>query len=437
MGAETILAGVVGFGLFLILVFSGIPIAFCALISGVVGLSILTGTGKALDLVGYTFIEETAKFAYGVVVFFVLMGYLIFNLGIADEVYRAARAWVGHLPGGLAMATSLACAFFGAASGSSNAAAAIFAKVAVPEMIKYNYDGRLATGTVATAGTLASLIPPSALIVIYGILSDTSIARTLIAGVIPGFFIAGLFMLMIWLRAMRNPKLGPPLPPVSWKERIVSLNLLWPIIVTMLVIIGGMYSGIFTPTEAGAMGAFSILLIGLVLRRLRWSPLMNSLLETLRISTMIFIVVVCVKFLMQLLAFSGVTLSLGEYILSLQVHRLTVLVLMTIVYLILGCFIGTMGMLMITVPIFCPIAFSLKFDPVWFGIYVIIMCEIALVTPPVGMNAYIVNRVYPQISLQDVFKGCVPFIIVLLFAVVFFVVFPSIVTWLPQQMMGS
>lgn len=426
-----------GMVLFIVLILIGMPIAFSALTGAVIGLGTLMGVGKTLNFLGYSLVDSIANVSYAVIFFFVLMGYLIFYANVVDNIFKAARAWLGHLPGGLAITASLACAVFGAASGSSNAAAAMFGRISVPEMLRYNYDPKLATGTVASAGTLAALIPPSALVVVYGILADASIARVLIGGVIPGIIVVSIFMLMIWIRCSVNKKLGTPMPPASWKERFSSLLGIWPVAFIFFLVIFGMYTGIFTPSEAGAVGAFGAFIVGLVNGGLNWTNLLNAFKDSLRISAMIFTIVFCVQLLTYLLAFSGLTNFLSDFIVSLNIPKLGVLIVILIIYLILGCFIGTMGMLTITIPIFAPILFSLGYDPVWFGIIVIIMCECALITPPVGVNVYVVSRVVPEVAVEDIFKGSMPFLLCMLLSLIIFIAFPEVITWLPEKMMGN
>ncbi|MEK7848914.1 MAG: TRAP transporter large permease subunit, partial [Chloroflexota bacterium] len=286
------LAGFLGLGLFLVLIFIGMPIAFSAALVGLGGLWVLSGSAPALMSAGTLPYSITSHYVYTVLPLFIIMGHLAYYAGVTQDIFWAGRQWVGRLPGGLASATCIAGAGFGATCGSSIAAAAIFAKVALPELEKYKYDTKLATGCVAAVGTLAATIPPSALIVIYGIMTEQSIGKLLIAGFIPGFLTAAMYILMITLRAWHNPSLGPPIYGVTWKDRFVSLKGVWGVVILAGIVTGGLYGGIFTPTEAGAAGAVGALLIGVALRRLKRHDLWEALLETGRTTGMVFIIIV-------------------------------------------------------------------------------------------------------------------------------------------------
>ena len=341
---------------------------------------------------------------------------------------------VGHLPGGLAVATVLGCAGFAACTGASTASAAIMGKVAIPEMEKYGYHPRLAAGVVAASGTLASLIPPSVILIIYGIITEESIGTLLIAGFIPGIVSAFIYGSMIYARVKISPELGKPQPPVPWTGRIKALKGTWGVLVLITLIIGGIYTGVFTPTEAGGAGAFGAFLMALAMRRLTFARLKESLLETGRSTIMIFMIITGVLIFVRFLALTTLPLTFTEFIIGLPFNRYVILCLILSLYIFLGMFLDAIGMLMLTVPVVFPAVTGLGFDPIWFGIILVKMCEICLITPPVGLNCYIVRSVAPHIPLEEIFRGIFPFLAMDILTVTLFIVFPWIITWLPSTM---
>ncbi len=418
--------------------FLGMRIAFAAALVGFVGLVILKGWAVAGGAVGFLPYRIVAHYPMSVIPLFIIMGYFAFYAGLTRDIFDAARKWVGHLPGGLAIATVFGCAGFAACSGSSTASAAVMGKIAIPEMRKYGYDQKLAAGVVAASGTLSSLIPPSFVIVIYGIITEQSIGALLIAGFIPGVISAFIYAAMLYFRIrFGRGGLAQTLPPTPWKARIISLRSIWGIVVLVLVVLGGLYTGVFTPTEAGGVGAFGAFLMALLLRRLSWSNIKESLLETGKTTAMIFTILVGVLILLRLLALSGITKLFTTTMLSLPWPPLAVLVGILFVYLILGTFMSGIGMMMVTLPLVVPVVVSLGYDPIWFGIIVIKMVEIAVITPPVGMNVYVTQGVAPDIPLQDVFKGILPFLAMDILTVALLIAFPQIILFLPRTMRGG
>jgi len=326
-----------------------------------------------------------------------------FIAGLTDDIFFTARQWVGHLPGGLAIASVFGCAGFAACTGASTASAAIMGRVAIPEMRKYGYHPRLAAGVVAASGTLASLIPPSVILVIYGIITEQSIGALLIGGFIPGVISAIIYAGMIYTRVKISPELGELQPKVSWKEKFYALKGTWGVLVLIFLIIGGIYSGVFTPTEAGGAGAFSAFLMALFMRRLTLKRLKESLLETGQTTIMIFSIIVGVLIFVRFLALTGLPATFAEFVLDLPLPRLIVILLIMSIYVFLGMFLDAIGMMMLTLPIVFPAVVALGYDPIWFGIIIVKMCEICLITPPVGLNCYIVRSVAPDIPLEEVF----------------------------------
>jgi len=336
----------------------------------------------------------------------------------------------------LAIASVFGCAGFAACTGASTASAAIMGRVAIPEMRKYGYHPRLAAGVVAASDTLASLIPPSVILVIYGIITEQSIGALLIGGFIPGVISAVIYAGMIYTRVKISPELGAVQSKASWKERLYSLKGTWGVLVLIVLIIGGIYSGIFTPTEAGGAGAFSAFIMALAMRRLTLARLKESLLETGRTTIMIFSIIVGVLIFVRFLALTGLPGTFAEVVLALPLPRLVIILLLMSLYVFLGMFLDAIGMMMLTLPIIFPAVMALGYDPIWFGIIIVKMCEICLITPPVGLNVYVVRSVAPDIPLEEIFRGIIPFVAMDILTVALFIAFPQIITFLPYQMLG-
>jgi len=426
--------GLVRIGCFLSLVILGMPVAFAGALIGGAGIFVLKGLDGVIGALGYLPFALTSKYTFGVIPMFVLMGFFASEAGLATNVYYAIKQWIGHISGGLAIATVFGCAAFGATSGSSTASAAVFGKIAIPELRKNNYDRTLAAGTVAASGTLASIIPPSMLIVIYGLLTEESVAELLVAGVIPGILSAAIYAVMLWCRIKLDPRLGPPMTPSHWKERLNSLKGTWGMALIFVLLVGGIYTGVFTPTEAGAVAAFSSFLVALALRELTFSRFKAALIQTGSITVMVFAVLVGTLIFMHFLALSGVTRVVIESAASLPVSPILVICGMLFVYLIIGCFISATAMIMLTIPMFYPVIVNLGFSPIWFGIVVIKMCEIAVITPPLGLNVYAVRSVTPDISTTEIFRGIFPFLAMDLLTLAMLVAFPQITLFLPLRM---
>jgi tripartite ATP-independent transporter DctM subunit len=411
-------------------------IAFATALVGFVGLWIMKNAGVAGNVLGFLPHAIVAHYSLSVIPLFIIMGYYAFYAGLTDDIFFAARQWVGHLPGGLAIASVFGCAGFAACTGASTASAAIMGRVAIPEMRKYGYHPRLAAGVVAASGTLASLIPPSVILVIYGIITEESIGALLIGGFIPGVISAAIYAGMIYTRVKISPELGKLQPNASWKAKFYALKGTWGVLVLIFLIIGGIYSGVFTPTEAGGAGAFSAFLMALFMRRLTLERLKESLLETGRTTIMIFSIIVGVLIFVRFLALSGLPSTFTEFVLALPVPRLVILILILCIYVFLGMFLDAIGMMMLTLPIVFPAVVALGYDPIWFGIIVVKMCEICLITPPVGLNCYIVRSVAPDIPLEEIFRGIIPFVAMDVLTVALFIAFPDIITFLPSHMIG-
>jgi len=418
-----------------LLIFIGVRIVFAAGLVGLIGLVALIGWDAGAGMAGTIPHSKAVSYPLSVLPLFILIGFLAFHAGITQAAFDAARKWIGWVPGGLAVASVFATAAFAAVSGASTSTAAVFARIAIPDMLRYNYDKRLAAGVVAAGGTLASLIPPSGILVLYAIIVEESVGRLLIAGFLPGIFSALIYALLIIVRAKLNPTLGPPVGGFTWSERFKAIPGTLPIILVVIIIFGCIYLGWATPTEAAAMGAFVVFVFALF-RGMKWAALRDALLETAKLTVMIFAIIWGVLIFVRFLGFAGLPEAFAEMILDLPLPPLAIMVLILIGYGVLGMFMDAIGMLLLTLPVVHPAVVALGFDPIWFGIIVVKMVEICLVTPPIGLNCFVVNGVRPDIPLETVFRGIGPFFIADVLTVALLVAFPAIVTWLPNTMMN-
>lgn len=431
---DPLVVGLIGLVIFLVLVSLGMWVAFAAALVGIIGITAIKGWGAMSGVISGFAYDATASFSFSVIPLFIIMGYFASYAGLTTDLFRTARQWFGHFPGGLAIATTFGCAGFGAVCGSSTAAAAVMGKVVIPEMEKYNYDRSLAAGSVAASGTMASMIPPSVAMVLYGVITEQSVGTLLIAGFIPGILEAVLYSGMIFTRCRYNPALGPALPAASWKERIASLRGVWGMLVLMAAILGGIYSGVFTPTEAGGIGAFGALIIALSLRKLTWPNFKEGLLETGKTTAMIFALLIGILILVRFFALSGVTGAFVSAMLGLPWPPMGILLLICVIYLILGMFVSVTGMLLLTLPLIFPVVVGLGYDPIWFGIMAVRLAEVAFITPPVAMNIYAVKATSPHIPSEEIIKGVLPFILMDAINIALLIAFPVIALWLPSTM---
>jgi C4-dicarboxylate transporter DctM subunit len=425
----------IGITLFMVLIIFGVWIAFAGMISG---LTIYLLVYKDLNVAGLAIasllLDQSSSFPLTIIPLFLFMGYIALEYGIGSDIFDTARSWLGSLPGGLAIATTMGCAFFGAISGASPVSVTLFGKIAVPEMEKAGYDWKLAVGSVAGAGGLDELIPPSTLLVMYALLANQSAGKLLMAGFIPGILSAILLSLMIVVRCILNPRLGPRQPSTSFREKLISLKSAAVGMIVLIIILGGLYTGFFTPTEAAAWSAFVMLISGFIMKRgVHWPKLKNALIGTVQTSCMIFMLIIGIKIMSTALISTGSMNVMVSYFASLQVSPYVLLLAAIIIYFILGCFVGVMAMLVMTVPFFVPIFSSVGFDPIWFGVIVVIMCEIGLMTPPVGGNVYIVAKVTGK-ELSECFKSVWWFVAVNLIVVGLLILFPQIALFLPKLM---
>ena len=427
--------GFVGTALLMALVLAGVRVVYACATVGLLGVVAIIGWGAGATNIGMIPHAKGSLYALSVIPMFILIGFLAFHAGMTRSLFDAARKWIGWVPGGLAVATVFATAGFAAVSGASTATAAVFSRVAIPEMLKYNYDPRLAAGVVAAGGTLASLIPPSAILVIYAIIVEESVGRLLVAGFIPGVVSAIVYALIIIVRAKLNPELGRAIKGFTWNERMRSVPGTLPIVFVIAVIFTSMYAGWATPTEAGAVGAFVVFVMALS-RGMRWPTLREALLETAKLTVMIFSLIWGVLIFVRFLGFAGIPEVFADYVLNLPLPPIAIMILILLFYVILGMFMDAIGMLLLTLPVVYPAVIGLGYDPIWFGIIVVKMCEVCLITPPIGLNCYVVAGVRPDIPLSAVFRGIGPFFICDILTLGLFLAFPEIITWLPDQMIN-
>ena len=430
MSIEPLTLGIIGCGLLILLCVLGVRIAYAAAIIGAFGLAVLTGFGPGLRTAGVVPHASVVNYTLSVLPMFILIGYLAYYAGITQAAFEAARRWLGWLPGGLAIATVYAVAGFSAVSGANTAAAAVFAKVAIPEMLKAGYNKRLAAGVVAAGATLDSLIPPSALLVVYGIITEQSIGKLLVAGFAPGIFSAFVYTAIILFMCSRNPALGRPIRGYTWPQRFQSLPGTLPIVLVIGIIFYSMLFGWATPTEAGALGALCVFVIALA-NGMKWPELRGALLETARLTAVIFTVDLGRADLRALPGLRRPARGAGALGDRPQcARRSTSCCRSTLIYLILGTILEGIGMFLLTLPVVFPVIEALGYDPIWFGIILVKLNGIATLSPPVGLVVFVVNGVRPDISVADIFRGIWPFIFADIITIAFLTAFPEIVTFI-------
>ena len=419
--------------LFLMILAIGVPIGIAMGMVGFLGILALRGDAAFATLFTIPY-SSMASWSLSVIPMFLLMGYVGFHAGFTKDAYETAYKWLGRLPGGLAIATLFGGAAFGACSGSSIAATAALGKIAIPEMERMHYDLKLACGTAALAGTLDALIPPSILLVLYGIAAEQSVGKLLIAGIVPGILCMLTFSALIFVRATINPALAPRGAKTSFGEKIASLTYTAPLVIIFIVVVAGLYTGVFTPTEAGATGALAILVIAVAMGRIGLGKLRESVMETVRVTCSIFVIVLGAYIFVQFLAMSRLPISFAEWVVGLPVHRMWILIGVLGVYLVLGCFLDALGLILLTVPFIFPAIKAMGFDPIWFGVIVTLMAEISLVTPPVGMNIFVISGVAKDVPMYSTFRAMGPYLIPMLILVVLLTAFPQIALFLPTSM---
>jgi C4-dicarboxylate transporter DctM subunit len=424
-------AGIIGIVLLVALFLIRVPVAFAMALVGFVGFAFLTGPEAALNLLGIDIYDTFSSYPLSVIPMFILMGTFAFASGISRRLFRTAYAWIGHLRGGLTVATVFACAGFGAICGSSTATAATMGKIALPEMKKYKYDDTLATGTVAAAGTLGILIPPSTVLIVYGILTEESIGKLFVAGIVPGILLSIFFAATVVYLCWRKPSIGPPGEPSSWRDKLKALTGIIEALLLFLLAIGGLFLGWFSPTQAGAIGAGGALIIGLARRQISWQSFIEAGKEALATSCMVIFIITGAVIFGHFMAVSRIPFLLADWLGALPIHPMAVMAVIVFIYFIGGFFMDSMGLIVVTVPIFFPIVQKLGFDPIWFGVIIVLVGEMGVITPPVGVNVFVIKGIAPDIPLERIFRGILPFLVALIAFTILLMIFPGIATFLP------
>jgi C4-dicarboxylate transporter DctM subunit len=428
--AVAILGFVSLFGMMLLRV----PVGMAMGLVGVSGFAYLVGTGPAFKIVGHTSMRTVTDYTFGVIPMFLLMGAFVTNSGMSRELFRAANAFLGHRRGGLGIATIAACGGFAAISGSSVATAATFSTVAYPEMRRYGYPQSFATGVIAAGGTLGAMLPPSTVLAVYGIITEQDIGKLFIAGIMPGILAASMYMITVTLIGALRPGFLPAGPRTPWPERLAALREIWAMLLLFVFVIGGMYGGLFTPTEAGGMGAGGAFLVGVLRGRLTGPDIRRSLLQATRTAAAVFTVLIGALLFGYFLTVTQTPQKVTEFLTGLGIGRYGVLALIMVMYIVLGCLMDSLAMIILTVPIIFPVIKELGFDPIWFGIIIVMTVELGLIHPPVGMIVFVIKSVVPDVNFATIFRGVIPFIITDLIRLVILIAFPIIALWLPSHM---
>lgn len=428
-----VMAGLVGIAVLMFVLFVlGMPVGFAMAIVGFCGFCYLTSVQSGLHML-YTEIWSTfSKYGLTVIPLFILMGQIVFYSGVNEKLYNAAYKWIGHIRGGIAMATIAACALFAAICGSNSATAATMTTVALPQMRQYKYNPKLSTGAIASGSTLGVVIPPSVVLIVIGLSTEQSIAKLFYGGIGAGVLLAVLLMLTVFIICCFCPGWGPTGPRASFREKLLSLPGAFEMVVLFLLVILGMYFGLFTPTEAGGMGCFFAIIIGVIQRRLSFKGLINSIKDTLRISCMVIMIVAGAMIFGKFLAVSRLTYTIASWVAHLEMPTMAVVGVIFLIYIIGGAIVDALALLLVTIPIFFPVARELGLDPIWFGVTITVITTLGAITPPVGATTYVVGGMAKDIPLKDVFKGVTLFVPAYIVCVLILIVFPQIVTYLPR-----
>jgi len=420
-----------GLGAMMLLALAGLPIAFAMGLVGFFGLAIVRGWNPALASAGTLMYETGFSYTLSVVPLFILMGNFVSRAGLSQELFRAAYAFIGHWRGGLAMSTIVACAGFGSICGSSIATAATMARVAYPSMRQFGYSDALACGAIASGGTLGILIPPSVIMVIYALMTEVNIGAMFAAGLIPGVLATLLLMVAVAWQTWRDPKSGPRGERTPWRERLRALQGVWGVIVLFVIVMGGIYGGVFTATEGASIGAFGAFVFALARRALTWRTLVEVLVESARTTAMLFGILIGALIFANFVNFTSMPDDLKNFVSQFQVHPMAVIVAICAIYVLLGTAMEELSMILLTVPVLFPLVVHLGFDPIWFGILVVVVVEIGLISPPVGMNLFVLRTLLPHVSTMTLYRGVAPFVVADAIRLAILIAFPVISTWLP------
>ena len=412
-----------------------VPVGMAMGLVGVTGFGFLVGGAPALKLVGQTSMRTVTDYTFGIIPMFLLMGAFVSNSGMSRELFRAANSFVGHFRGGLGIATIAACGGFAAISGSSVATAATFSTVAYPEMRRYGYPQSFATGTIAAGGTLGAMLPPSTVLAVYGLITEQDIGQLFIAGIVPGLIAGSMYMMTIVLIGLVRPNYLPAGERSSWAQRLQSLRDVWATLLLFAFVIGGLYGGLFTPTEAGGMGAGGAFIIGVLRGRLSRADIRRSLLQATRTAAAVFTVLIGALLFGYFLTVTQTPQNVTAFLTGLGVGRYGVLALIMLMYLVLGCLMDALAMIILTIPIIFPVIKQLGFDPIWFGVIIVMTVELGLIHPPVGMNMFVIKSVVEDVKISTIFYGVIPFILTDLVRLLLLISFPILATYLPSRML--
>jgi C4-dicarboxylate transporter DctM subunit len=429
-----LLIAALGFAVLLVLILVRVPIAAAMALVGVGGTAWLAGWPVALATLKQSPFERASSYTLVVVPLFMLMGYLAARSGLSQNLFRAANVWLGHWRGGLAMATVGACAGFAAICGSSVATGATMCSVALPEMRRYHYADSLSTGSIAAGGTLGILIPPSIIFVLYGIMTEQSIGKLLLAGILPGLVLTVLFMLAISLVTAVNPELGVAGPRTTWRARLVAMRDVWEVLVLFVIVIGGLYLGLATPVESAAFGAVGALLFGVGKRTLHWQGLLAALDETVRTTAMVFFIVIGADLFGYFMALSQMPMQLAAWLGRLQAAPVVVLWSIIVTYIVLGALMDELAMILLTVPIFFPVITAIGYDPIWFGVIIVVVVQIGLIAPPVGLNVFVIGGMARDVPLATIYRGIMPFLVAQIVLLILLTLWPGMALLLPGTM---
>jgi C4-dicarboxylate transporter, DctM subunit len=410
------------------------PLAFSMGLVGLVGIGITRGWMPAFASTAQVVYETGFAYTLSVIPLFILMGNFVARAGLAHELFHAAYTFIGHRRGGLAHATIAACAGFGAICGSSIATAATMSKVAYPSMKKLGYSDALSTGVIAAGGTLGIMIPPSTIMVIYGIITETHIGKLFAAGVIPGILTAVLMMIAVVLMTWHDPEHAPAGEKFTWAQRLEALRGIWGVLLLVVIVLGGIYGGFFTATEGAGMGAMGAFLFALARRALSWKTLLDVLVESARTTAMLFTLLIAATIFANFVNFTSMPMELKEWITHLGLSPIMIVGAMMVIYILLGTVMEELTMVLLTIPLFFPIVVELGFDPVWFGVLIVMVIQIGLISPPVGMNLFVINTLLPKVGLGNIFRGVWPQVLVLVITLAILLAFPGISLWLPSMM---
>jgi tripartite ATP-independent transporter DctM subunit len=434
---DPVIAGIIGMGVVFLLLALGMPIAFSLMLAGFTGIAFLSGIDAALPVSARAIYDEAATYPYMVIPLFIIMGSFAGASGMTKDIYGCLDKWLRVLPGGLAVASIAACAAFAAVSGSAVATTATLGNIALPEMRRYKYSDELSTGAIAAGGTLGFLIPPSLGFVVYGMLTEQSIGKLLVAGMIPGFILAIAFcaVVIIWVKV--SPQAAPvQTDTVNWKDRLTSLTGVLEPLGLFLLVIFGIYGGLFTPTEAAAVGASLLFLLVVIKRKLTWTTLVSSLQEALRTSVMVLFLVAGASIFTYFLALTTIPMLAANWVIGLDVSPTVILLAIIGIYLLLGCFLDAISMMVLTMPVVFPVMTALDYDPIWFGVIAVLMMQAGLITPPLGLNIFTIAGVAKNVKIETIFRGVLPFLLAVFVVVGMLMAFPELATYLPSKMNG-